>query len=387
MQKRGIKIANKKNKRLFYKKVFKIIAFILICLLIGFFLGYLSAKFSDQNVSLFSIALKILAGFIILIVSYLVHIIIHELGHLVFGLASGYSFVSFRIGSFIIIKENGKLKRKKYSIPGTAGQCLMMPPDLKDGKYPFIIYNFGGVIMNIIFSTIAILSLIFIKAISYPLNLILILFALAGIFAALTNGIPFKIAGIANDAYNVKSMIKDEEAKRGFYLQLRVYGLLSNGMRFRDMDHSLFQLKEGSDITNPLNTGIRLMEYNWFLDNMDFENARKCIDSLVPYFHKLLPLYTYEINCERMFLELIGECNKTFIDRLYTDQLEKYIKDSRFMLSKKRLLLAYEAFYNEDKEEALIHYEEFINIYKNYPINGDADMELMIADWIKGTLR
>ena len=314
--------------------------------------------------------------------AYLVHIIIHELGHLVFGIATGYSFVSFRIGSLTIIKEDGKFKTKKYNIPGTAGQCLMMPPDLKDGKYPFIIYNFGGVIMNIVFSGISILSVILVKNMEFPLNVIFVLFAIAGLFAALTNGIPFKIAGIANDAYNVKSMIKDEEAKRGFYLQLRVNGLLSNGMRFRDMDDTLFELKEDADISNPLNTGIKLMKYNWYLDNMDFDNARKCIDSFVPYFNKLIPLYTYEINCERMFLELVGECNKKFIDRIYNQQLKKYIKASKYMISKKRLLMAYEAFYNEDKAMALKHYQELKKIYDNYPVKGEADMELMIADWI-----
>ena len=36
-------------------------------------------------------------------------VIIHESGHLVMGLRSGYDFVSFRIGSFVWIKQDGKL--------------------------------------------------------------------------------------------------------------------------------------------------------------------------------------------------------------------------------------------------------------------------------------
>lgn len=356
-------------------------------------IGYLSAKYGDgillstsENNNFISVLVRIVALFFVFIISYLIHIIIHELGHLVFGIATGYSFVSFRIGSLTIIREDGRFKTKKYNIPGTAGQCLMMPPELRDGKYPFIIYNFGGVIMNMIFSCIGILAIIFIENIGFSLNVILVLFAIAGFFAALTNGIPFKIAGIANDAYNVKSMIKDDEAKRGFYLQLRVNGLLSKGMRFKDMDYTLFELKEGSDISNPLNTGIKLIEYSWYLDNMDFDKARICIDSFVPHFNKLIPLYTYEINCERMFLELVGECNKNFIDRIYNQQLKKYIKASKYMISKKRLLMAYEAFYNEDKAKALECYQELKKLYNNYPVKGEADMELMIADWIKDSL-
>ena len=317
------------------------------------------------------------------IILFLVHIIIHEAGHLVFGLATGYSFVSFRVGSYTIVKEDGKFKSKKYNIPGTAGQCLMMPPEIKDGKYPFVIYNLGGVIMNLIFSAISILSVTIIEDMAFPLNSLLVLFAIAGIFAALTNGIPFKISGIPNDAYNVMSILKDEEARRGFYLQLRVNGLLSKGIRIKDMDYSIFKLKEGSDIANPLNTGIKLMEYNWHLDNMDFDRARKSIDSFVPHFSRLVPLYTYEINCERMFLELVGECNKGLIDRLYSLQLKKYIKAAKFMIGKKRLLMAYEAFYNEDKAKALEHYKDLKKLHKSYPVKGEADMELMLADWMK----
>ncbi len=385
-----IEIVNKnkfKKRSKFTKKVFNFIIFIITCLLLGFFIGYLSAKYfdgiivsSDNLITYFFNVCLILSALVLL---YLFHIIIHEAGHLVFGLATGYSFVSFRVGSFTIIKEDGKFKFKKYNIPGTAGQCLMMPPELKDGKYPFVIYNFGGVIMNLIVSVISILSVIFIKEMTFPLNIILVLFGLAGIFAALTNGIPFKISGIANDAYNVISILKDEEARRGFYLQLRVNGLLSNGIRIKDMDYSIFKLKEGSNIANPLNTGIRLMEYNWHLDNMDLDSARKCIDSFVPYFSELVPLYTYEINCERMFLELVGECNKGFIDRLYNQQLKKYIKAAKFMIGKKRLLMAYEAFYNEDKAKALEYYKELKKLYESYPVKGEADMELMLADWIK----
>ena len=60
------------------------------------------------------------------------HIIIHEAGHLVFGLMTGYKFCSFRVASFMWLKENGKLKLKRLSVAGTGGQCLMSPPDIKE---------------------------------------------------------------------------------------------------------------------------------------------------------------------------------------------------------------------------------------------------------------
>ena len=84
-----------------------------------------------------------------------VQIILHEAGHLVFGLLSGYKFVSFRVGAVTLIRRNGKYCVKKYRVIGTGGQCLLTPPDLPLEKMPFFWYNAGGVIVNLLLGTIA----------------------------------------------------------------------------------------------------------------------------------------------------------------------------------------------------------------------------------------
>ena len=46
--------------------------------------------------------------FVLLLAIYLamfIQMVVHEAGHLVFGLLTGYQFSSFRIGSFMFIKE------------------------------------------------------------------------------------------------------------------------------------------------------------------------------------------------------------------------------------------------------------------------------------------
>ncbi len=258
----------------------------------------------------------------------------------------------------------------------------MMSPEIKDGRYPFIMYNYGGGIMNLIVAGVGILLVVLIEGIPVWISTILILISGAGIFAALTNIIPLKVGGISNDGYNVISMLKDEDARRGFYLQLRVNGLQSQGMRIKDMELEEFKLNEGSNLVNPLNSSLKLMEYNWYLDNMDFARARRCIEDFTPWLNKIIPLYKNEINCEKIFLELIGDCNKEFIDSIYDKNLKKYIKASKFMIGKKRIMMAYEAFYNNN-EKALGYYEEAIKLSEKYPVKGDAEMELMLVNWIK----
>lgn len=79
----------------------------------------------------------------------LIQLIIHEAGHLIFGLMTGYRFSSFRIANLMWVKLDGRIQCRKLHIAGTGGQCLMIPPDLKDGKMPVMLYNFGGVIINL----------------------------------------------------------------------------------------------------------------------------------------------------------------------------------------------------------------------------------------------
>ena len=103
----------------------------------------------DEDTPLYQELLTFVGLFVFIYVAFFFHIIIHEAGHLVFGLLTGYKFSSFRVASFMWLKEDGKLKLKRLSIAGTGGQCLMTPPDMKDGKMPLVLYNLGGSFLNI----------------------------------------------------------------------------------------------------------------------------------------------------------------------------------------------------------------------------------------------
>lgn len=320
-------------------------------------------------------------------IGYLLHIIIHEAGHLIFGLMTGYSFISFRVGSITLVKEDEKLHVKRFNVPGTAGQCLMMPPEIEDGKYPLMAYNLGGAIMNLVLAIISISIAILAKGVKFPWDGILFVSGSVGMLTGLLNGIPLRIGGISNDGHNVLSMLKDQNARDSFHLILKVNGLLSQGMRIKDMPLDIFKLEEGADLSSPLNTAVGLMEYNWYLDNMDLDGARRSIDSFQPYLDKLITLYRNEINCERLFLELTGDCDRDFIDKIYDKDLKNYVKQAKYMLGKKRFLMAYEGFYNRKRDKASQYYADLKKLAEKYPVKGEADMEVMLGDWVYNRLQ
>ncbi|MFW7359655.1 hypothetical protein [Vagococcus fluvialis] len=129
----------------------KSVLFILFFMVVGGFLGIFIGMMTDGG-NITPIDLLLVATYFIL--SIVLHIIIHEAGHLVMGLLTGYTFLSFRIFSWVLVKQHNKIKLTKQKIPGTLGQCLLIPPEREEFIYK--LYLLGGVLFNFLASLLMI---------------------------------------------------------------------------------------------------------------------------------------------------------------------------------------------------------------------------------------
>ena len=122
----------------------KILNFVLM-LAVGWFSGIIIGK----NMTSISSSLpfeRLIIELIFLavfgIIGFIIHIIIHEAGHMVFGLLTGYSFVSFRIFSFMWVSDNGHIRFTRYKVNFAPGQCIMLPPSLdENNQIPYLLYK------------------------------------------------------------------------------------------------------------------------------------------------------------------------------------------------------------------------------------------------------
>ena len=88
-------------------------------MLMGAVCGVVMVAYLDQSPPDTPLYQKLLsfAGLLLgIYVALFFHMIVHEAGHLFFGLMTGYKFSSFRIASFMWLKENGKLKFKRLTL-------------------------------------------------------------------------------------------------------------------------------------------------------------------------------------------------------------------------------------------------------------------------------
>lgn len=316
------------------------------------------------------------AGILAFAVATMILIPLHEAGHLVCGLLTGYKFVSFRVFNFTFIKIGGRLRVKRYAVEGTGGQCLLTPPDLPLERIPTGWYNFGGVLANII-AVAAVVPLLFIKG-NPLLSEVTVIFMIAGAFLILTNGIPMKISGVGNDAYNMILLRKNLLSKRGLVDALRANALIQEGVRPKDMPDEWFDVPVDIDYSDQLQVSLPMMAASRKVDEIEYAEAREMYEDIYSHKKEIIPLYVSEIECELVFLRLV-EGDVRGAEELLTPKLRKYIETfSKTMSSKERILCAISLFIDNDRDKALEIYHGLQSRKDTYLLQGEVKSDLDI---------
>ncbi len=361
-----------KNKRSF-KDFLPLLVLILISVVLGGTFGMWLSSHDEIG------PIQLIFVFAALYVSFILHTIIHEAGHLIFGIASGYGFCSFRIFSFTLIKQNGKLCIKRMSIAGTAGQCLMVPPEPKDGKIPVLMYNLGGVIINLIASVIAII-LYFPLAFISLLSTFLLIFAVIGIVSALSNGIPIHTSTVDNDGYNAIALSKDPEASRAFYLQLKVNEQETNGIRTKDMPKEWFEVPEEEKMKNSMIAALAVFACGRLMDEHKFKEADELMEHIMSVDSGIVGIHRSLMTCDRIYIELITKNRPDVLNGMLTKDQKAFMKAMRKFPSVIRTEYAYAILSDRDRTKADALRDTFEKQAKSYLFTGEIayERELML---------
>ncbi len=365
-----------KENRFFYLILF-------LSAFIGGCLGYLSFDFNLNSIDINKFILLV----IIIIISIFIHILIHELGHLIFGLLSGYKFSSFRVGNLMLVKFNDKFILKKFSLLGTVGQCLMSPPSVSEENFPFIFYNIGGSLLNLLISIIFLLLNLTLATnssyISYFFNVIIVV----GFYIGLTNIIPIKFQMINNDGKNLINLLKSKNAIRAFKSALEIDTLSLQDVRIKDMPQELFyELK--SDVKDDYITNftlyhkcIRLMDEHKFTDVKKFINTFIYKDIPIVNIHKRM------IICDLIFCELIEEDDNKLIEKLLTKDQLKFLELMKNYPQVLRTNYLINMYYYKNTKKAKSFIDNLKKLEKSYPekvvIESEKDLIKVAEDYLK----
>lgn len=270
---------------------------------IGWTGGMLISRMTDGNDALFFAYLALmLLGYLI---AFFLQIILHEGGHLICGLLTGYRFVSFNIFGFVWHRDrDGKLRMGRMQIAGAGGQCLMAPPAYNGGDYPVALYNLGGVLANLIAAALCAL-LAFLLPIT-PLTLLLIPMVLVGLYFALVNGIPLSTPAIQNDGKNLLSVLRSPHARRALWVQLALAAATGEHIRLRDMPQEWFAPFPEEALEDPIVCTIPVQNTSRLMDQLNFPAALTAIRTLLAREKGVLGLYRMAMTCDGTVCELLA---------------------------------------------------------------------------------
>lgn len=351
---------------------------IAIYLITGGICGFVIASSLESSASettlLHQEILSIIELFLGIYVALFIHIIIHEAGHLLFGLLTGYKFSSFRILSFMWIKENGKIKLKRHKLVGTGGQCLMSPPDIVDGKMPTVLYNLGGVFLNIITSVLFLIGYLLCYDVPF-ISTFFFAFAIIGFSTALINGIPMRTDSISNDGYNAFSLSKDKKALESMWFQLKVNEQLSKGLRPKDMPAEWFTVPTDEEMKNSIVAVRGVFTCNRLMDEGKFEEADALMAHLLEIESGIVGIYRSLMICDRLYVELISQNRQNVIEDMLTKEQKKFMKAMKNYPSVLRTQYTLALLFEEDVKKAEEIKNTFEKVSKTYPHPSDIETE------------
>ena len=356
------------------KKIINGLLQILGIMIVGAIIGYAVGKIVGDTLSRVdkpNIILFLITG----VIAFVLHIIVHEAGHLFFGLLSGYKFISFRVFDFKIIKdENGKLKIRYERLAGTGGQCLMRAPEYVEGKFKYKLYLLGGVTFNLVFSIVFWLVL--------P-SYYTLLFALIGFALAFLNLIPMGF----NDGMTFYHVSKDETTRFILFLQLEYIYYQSIGKNL---------LIEQPEIVEKINS-LEITKNNYLTDSLEFIKLEG-----LEYFFDFDTLYTetrklyierddlltvYKVELMALLVKLISLVNPE--DELLEELMNDKTLLARFKQKNpqtKNILATYEWGVKLDDEKAMILIEEARKLKNKAPNLYIQNIEMKYCDYLENKI-
>lgn len=329
-----------------------------------------------KDVGFLQFMLVFFGVFAVCILWFLLHVVLHEGGHLVGGLLSGYGFGYFRIGRFTLAKYADGFKLKIFSIPGTGGQCGMIPPAYNNGNFPYKLYLLGGFTVNYITAIITFGVFLLLGADSM-VGRMFVVGAVIALYLAIMNSLPLK-ADLPNDGYQLKQAGRDERERRMLWETLDFQAKSMQGVRISEIERD-WNEKSPEELLAQCDgaKGITefIMYYNYVYDSGRFEEAEELATKLLDKGISVA-LYRLVFEAEALFFEVYLHGREERIKEMATKELMTFLKNtSATMLSSTRVLYAYEMLYHKDAKEIEKLKKQLVKVLKNYPMLGELKQE------------
>ena len=254
----------------------------------------------------------------------------------------------------------------------------MTPPDMVDGKIPYVLYNLGGIAVNIVLGVISLVVALQLEQNSLWRMLLMINTAV-GIGFALVNGLPIKLGGVNNDGHNAMSLGKDPDALRAFWVQMKINQQTAAGQRLKDLPAEWFAVPEDEKLENPMLASLAVFATNRYMDEKNFEAGAALMEKLLGSENGMIGVHRNLMICDAAYCELIGQNRPEKLTNFLSKEQKQFMKAMKNFPTVLRTEYVYAILGENDAEKAEKIRIQFEKVAKKYPYPGydQSERELM----------
>lgn len=357
-----------KKRRRFPKLFF--ITYIAFCLGIILFASIHKFGFS------FSAFFTTVATIVLLGTAYCLSIasavIVHEFGHLIFGLLTGYTFAAIGFGHHLFLRRDGRVRRFVYKLPGASGFCAMEVPDMKDGGFPFRLYLLGGTFGNAFFALVCIFAFAFgigNGILFFPHAFLL--FAFVNAYIAVVSILPIKTKLLNTDGKQLFDLLKHKNMRKSFWACEKISAAQYRGVKFEDIPSEWFN--ETDDTQSVYAASIRTVRLLARAETDEPKEVCALIEKELSENHALSGRSKALLICMRIYYESIGERDAGTLKKLITQTQIDFMKRMKNVPSVIQTEYAYALLVEKDVREASRIKARLEKISKKYPFPAEID--------------
>jgi hypothetical protein len=226
-------------------------------------------------------------------------ILIHELGHFLFGAFNGFDLKCFAVGRWVIVRRGQRMKfgrtRRKHA--GGFIQTIPKSPIFLNKRLFMMIL--GGPVGSFLLFCVGVIPLLFPKLVSeYEVVRMIAFLSIISLYMAIFNAIPLRIGYLRTDGGRMLDLIQNNLEGQRFVALYGVAASLRQGTRPRDIDPMLVEQLLAIPEKSTGHVSGLLMAYSVALDKREFEQAGNYLDQALD-----LNLYYPELHRGSLILE------------------------------------------------------------------------------------
>lgn len=233
-------------------------------------------------------------------ISFITQILLHELGHFMGGLLTGWKLLFIQIYNLVFKVSNKRIRM--ITVKSKNFQCIMYPKSIYNKA---LLYTMGGYIINILTGGIGLIIIIMVPM-SPVLWLYMWSFSAFGIGLFFMNGIA-SLRRICNDRACYNFLKKDKHTLNCHNAQLMISRHLFRGLTYHQIGEESICLCPNT-VKNDIEAYQAILEYYYFLDIEDYNKALVSLDKINET-DNISRDITNIIKMERIYIKLLTYIN------------------------------------------------------------------------------